>query len=46
MVGNLIGDHFCEDAHGRDGHGHASESKETLCLMKKYVPFIEFFFNF
>jgi hypothetical protein len=23
---NLIGDHFCEDAHGRDGHGHASKS--------------------
>ena len=23
-------EHFGEDAFGRDGHGHASESKETL----------------
>ena len=22
--------HFCEDAQGRDGHGQASKSKETL----------------
>ena len=25
-----IFEHFYEDAQGRDGHGHASESKETL----------------
>jgi hypothetical protein len=30
VIRNLIGDHFCEDAHGRDGHGHASKSKEIL----------------
>ena len=24
--------HFYEDVQGRDGHGHASESKETLGL--------------
>ena len=22
-------EHFCEEAQGRDGHGHASDSKET-----------------
>ena len=32
MIKNLIGDHFCEDAQGRDGHGHAIKSKETLQL--------------
>ena len=26
----LIGGHFCEDDQGRDGHGPASESKETF----------------
>jgi hypothetical protein len=26
----VILQHFGEDAHGRDGHGHASKSKETL----------------
>jgi hypothetical protein len=26
MIKNLIGDHFCEDAYGRNGHGHASKS--------------------
>jgi hypothetical protein len=30
MIWKLIGYHYCEDAQGRDGHGHASESKETL----------------
>jgi hypothetical protein len=25
-----------EDAHGRDDHGHASKSKETLLLNSKY----------
>ena len=35
MIRNIICDHFCEDAYGRDGHGHASESKETLYLKKK-----------
>jgi hypothetical protein len=30
LIRNLICDHFCEDAYGRDGHGHASKSKETL----------------
>ena len=25
-----IFEHFCEDPQGRDGHGHASESKEIL----------------
>ena len=25
-----IVEHFSEDAHGRDGHGHASKLKETL----------------
>jgi hypothetical protein len=32
MIRNLIGDHFREDAHGRDGHGHASKPKETLYI--------------
>jgi hypothetical protein len=27
-------EHFDEDAHGRDGHGHASKSKETLYQFK------------
>jgi hypothetical protein len=27
---NLIGDHFCEDAYGRNGHRYASKSKESL----------------
>jgi hypothetical protein len=27
---NHIGGHFFEDAYGRDGHGHASVSKEIL----------------
>jgi hypothetical protein len=26
-------EHFGEDAHGRDGHGHASKSKETLYIL-------------
>jgi hypothetical protein len=30
MIRNRNGDDFCEDAFGRDGHGHASKSKETL----------------
>jgi hypothetical protein len=30
MIRNRVGGDFCEDAFGRDGHGHASESKETL----------------
>ena len=30
MIRWHIGGHFCEDAQGRDGHSHASESKETL----------------
>ena len=30
MIWRLIDCHFCEDAQGRDGHGHVSESKETL----------------
>ena len=30
MIWRLIGGHFCEDAQGRDGHGHAFELKETL----------------
>jgi hypothetical protein len=34
MVRNLVGDHFCEDDHGRDGHGHATKSKETLYINK------------
>ena len=25
MIKNLIGDNFCEDANGRDGHGQISE---------------------
>jgi hypothetical protein len=31
-------EHFDEDAFGRDGHGHASKSKETL--YKTYVKVI------
>jgi hypothetical protein len=30
MIRRLIYGHFTEDAQGRDGHGHASESKERL----------------
>ena len=30
MIWMLIDCHFCEDAQGRYGHGHASESKERL----------------
>ena len=28
MIMNLINDHFCEDDHGRNGHGQALKSKE------------------
>jgi hypothetical protein len=31
---NRVSGGFCEDAFGRDGHGHASKSKETLYLLK------------
>jgi hypothetical protein len=31
----VILEHFCESAHGRDGHGHASKSKDTLKTVKK-----------
>jgi hypothetical protein len=30
MIRNRVGGDFCEDAFGRDSHGHASKSKETL----------------
>jgi hypothetical protein len=30
MIRNRIGGDFCEVAFGRDGHGHALKSKETL----------------
>jgi hypothetical protein len=30
MIRNRIGGDFGEDAFRRDGHGHASKSKETL----------------
>jgi hypothetical protein len=30
-----MGGHFFEDAHGRDGHDHASKSKETLYIKRK-----------
>ena len=30
MISRPIGGHFCEDAQGRDGSDHASQSKETL----------------
>jgi hypothetical protein len=35
MMKNHIDGDFCEDARGRDGHGHASKSKETLYLNEK-----------
>ena len=28
-------EHFYEDAQGRDGHGHASESKERLYFINE-----------
>jgi hypothetical protein len=28
-------EHFDEDAHGRDGHGHASKSKEDCNRLKE-----------
>jgi hypothetical protein len=40
MMKNHIGVHFCEDAHGRDGHGHAIKSKETL-YSENNVPVME-----
>ena len=30
MISKLIDGHFCGGAQGSDGHGHASELKETL----------------
>jgi hypothetical protein len=33
-VEKLIGDHFCEDAYGRNSHGHDSKSQETLYVSK------------
>jgi hypothetical protein len=33
----VILEHFGEDAFGRDGHGHASKSKEKFCeLLGRY----------
>ena len=36
MIRNRIGGDFCENAFGRDGHGHASKSKETLYNKKAF----------
>jgi hypothetical protein len=33
---NHIYGHFCAEAFGRVGHGHASKSKETLYIKKIY----------
>jgi len=30
MIIFFIGDHFCQDAYGHNGHGHVSKSLETL----------------
>ena len=35
MIRNRVGGDFCEDAFGRDGHGHAWKSKETLSFNLK-----------
>ena len=32
----VIFQNFGEDAHGRDGHGHASKSKETMYEKKNF----------
>jgi hypothetical protein len=44
----VILQHFGEDAHGRDGYGHASESKETLYINfeKKQLKTTSFCFEF
>ncbi len=39
MGGNLIGNHFNVDDHGRDGHGHASKSKEILFIFLNQIKF-------
>ena len=50
MIRNRIGGDFCEDAFGRDGHGHASKSKEILYnkgskLIESKSKLIEAYFN-
>jgi hypothetical protein len=35
----VIFQNFGEDAHGRDGHGHASKSKETLFKNSKILVY-------
>ena len=49
MIKNLIGDHFCEDAYGCDGHGHISKPYETLkliCFLFKVPLFGEMWSKF
>ena len=52
MIRNLIGGNFFEGAHGREGYGNASESKETLyistvsVLSKKQLKTLYFCFEF
>ena len=42
MIRNRNGDDFCEDAFGRDGHGHASKSKEILYInFSKCIKFFQ-----
>jgi hypothetical protein len=43
MIRNLIGDHFCEDAYGRDDHVHVSKSYETLYNLTRSLKFLENF---
>ena len=33
MIWRLIRCNFCENARGRDGHGHAYESKKDLSIL-------------
>ena len=33
MIKNLIGDHFCEDSYGRNGHGHVFQAIRKHCKL-------------
>jgi hypothetical protein len=37
MMKNHIDGHFCEGAHGRDGHGHGLKLKKTLYCKKSTI---------
>jgi hypothetical protein len=38
IIKKLVGDHFCEDAYGRNGYGHVFKSKKMIQkIFKKHA---------